>query len=85
MEQNSQLEQKWKQCKEEYEQLWTCLNEFPKELSAPILTPLGSKVYVRAQLCNTNEVFIRYNDVFTKQTAYEAKAVCERHIKSMSS
>lgn len=45
--------------------------------------PLGSKVFVRAQLCNTNEVFIRYNDIFTKQTAYEAQAVCERNIKSM--
>lgn len=45
--------------------------------------PLGSKVFVRAQLCNTNEVFIRYDDVFTKQTAYEAKAVCERNIKSL--
>lgn len=45
--------------------------------------PLGSKVFVRAQLCNTNEVFIRYGEIFTKQTAYEAKAVCERHIKSM--
>jgi len=45
--------------------------------------PVGPKVFVRAQLCNTNEVFIRYNDVFTKQSAYEAKAVCERQIKSM--
>lgn len=44
--------------------------------------PIGSKVYVRAQLVNTNEVFIRYNEMFTKQTAYEAKTVCERHIES---
>lgn len=47
------------------------------------MMPIGSKVFVRAQLCNTNEVFIRYDEIFTKQTAYEAKAVCERHIKSM--
>lgn len=82
MQYNNQLEQKWKQFKQEYETLHTCLENFPKELSTPILMPLGSKVFVRAQLCNTNEVFIRYDDVFTKQTAYEAKAVCERNIKS---
>lgn len=59
------------------------MEEFPKQLSVPILMPVGPKVFVRAQLCNTNEVFIRYNDVFTKQSAHEAKAVCERQIKSM--
>jgi len=80
---NKELEDKWKQFKEEYTLLRTCLDNFPKQLSAPILMPIGSKVFVRAQLCNTNEVFIRYNEIFTKQTAYEAKDVCERHIKSM--
>lgn len=83
MESNNTLEQKWKQYKNEYEELKTCLEEFPKELSASIMMPLGSKVFVRAQLCNTNEVFIRYDDIFTKQTAHEAKTVCERHIKSL--
>lgn len=83
MECNNTLEQKWKRYKKEYEELKTCLEEFPKELSAPIMMPLGSKVFVRAQLCNTNEIFIRYDDVFTKQTAYEANCVCERNIKSM--
>lgn len=83
MECNSSLVEKWKQYKKEYEELNTCLDEFPKELSASILMPLGSKVFVRAQLCNTNEVFIRYGDVFTKQTAYEAKGVCKRHIESV--
>lgn len=47
------------------------------------MMPIGSNVFVRAKLCKTNEVFIRYDDIFTKQTAFEAKAVCERHIKSM--
>lgn len=83
MEKNYSLEKKWKEYKQEYEELKINLNEFPKELSAPILMPLGSKVFVRAQLCNTNEVFIRYNDIFTKQTAFEAQAVCERNIESM--
>lgn len=78
---NSELEDKWKRFKQEYELLQTCLKNFPKELSAPILMPIGSKVFVRAQLCNTNEVLIRYGDVFTKQTAYEARAVCERNIE----
>jgi len=81
LECNDSLVQKWIQYKKEYEELKTCLEEFPKELSAPIMMPLGSKVFVRAQLCNTNEVFVRYDEVFTKQTAFEAKAVCERHIK----
>jgi hypothetical protein len=49
------------------------------------MMPIGTKVFIRAQLCNTNEVFIRYDDIFTKQTAYEAKAVCKRQIKSMYS
>lgn len=83
MEQNNLLEKKWKQYKKEYEELNTCLKEFPKQLSAPILMQIESKVFVRAQLCNTNEVFIRHNDIFIKQTAYEALAVCERNIKSM--
>uniref|UniRef100_A0A2S2QMG6 RNA polymerase II subunit 5-mediating n=1 Tax=Sipha flava TaxID=143950 RepID=A0A2S2QMG6_9HEMI len=78
---NYSLEQKWKGQKREYEELHTCLEEFPKELSAPIMMPIGTKVFIRAQLCNTNEVFIRYDDIFTKQTAYEAKAVCKRQIK----
>lgn len=77
------MELKWKNFKKEYEELYTCLEEFPKQLSVPILMPLGPKVFVRAQLCNTNEVFIRYNEIFTKQSAYEAKAACERQIKSM--
>lgn len=77
------LEEKWKQFRKDYENLKTCLEDFPKELSVPIMMPIGSNVYVRAQLCNTNEVFIRYDEIFTKQTAYEARAVCERHIKSM--
>jgi len=45
--------------------------------------PLGPKVFVRAQLCNTNEVFIRYNEVFTKQSAYDAQAACKRQLNSM--
>lgn len=83
MQCNYSLEQKWKGHKKEYEELHTCLEEFPKELSKPIMVPLGSKVFIHAQLCNTNEVFIRYDDIFTKQSAHEAKAVCERHIKSL--
>ncbi|XP_022179375.1 RNA polymerase II subunit 5-mediating protein homolog [Myzus persicae] len=81
LECNTSLELKWTNFKKEYEELSTCLEEFPKQLSVPILMPLGPKVFVRAQLYNTNEVFIRYNDVFTKQSAYEAKAACERQIK----
>lgn len=77
------LNQKWKQYKKEFEDLLISLEEFPKVLSAPILMPLGSKVFLRAQLCNTNEIFIRHGEYFTKQTAYEAKAVCKRHINSM--
>ncbi|XP_026811659.1 unconventional prefoldin RPB5 interactor-like protein [Rhopalosiphum maidis] len=80
LELNSSLEQKWKNFKKEYEELHTCLEEFPKQLSVPILMPLGPKVFVRAQLCNTNEVFIRYNEVFTKQSAYDARAACKRQI-----
>ncbi|KAL5244588.1 hypothetical protein ACI65C_011998 [Semiaphis heraclei] len=85
LEFNTSLEQKWINFKKEYEELYTCLEEFPKQLSVPILMPVGPKVFVRAQLCNTNEVFIRYNDVFTKQSAHEAKAVCERQIKKCDS
>ncbi|XP_025195904.1 unconventional prefoldin RPB5 interactor-like protein [Melanaphis sacchari] len=80
LELNFSLEQKWKNFKKEYEELYTCLEEFPKHLSVPILMPLGSKVFVRAQICNTNEVFIRYNEIFTKQSAYDAKSACKRQI-----
>lgn len=86
MEHTNELERKWNQYKREYEELKISLQEFPKELSAPIMMPLGPKVFVRAKLCNTNEVFIRHGEnIFTKQTAFEAKAVCERQIKSMYS
>ncbi|XP_027846598.2 RNA polymerase II subunit 5-mediating protein homolog [Aphis gossypii] len=80
LELNFSLEQKWKNFKKEYEELYECLEQFPKQLSVPILMPLGPKVFVRAQLCNTNEVFIRYNEVFTKQSAYDAQAACKRQL-----
>ncbi|XP_050433389.1 RNA polymerase II subunit 5-mediating protein homolog isoform X2 [Adelges cooleyi] len=49
------------------------------------MMPLGPRVFVRAKLCNTNEVIIRHGEnIFTKQTAFQAKSVCERKIKRCS-
>ncbi|XP_050538144.1 RNA polymerase II subunit 5-mediating protein homolog isoform X2 [Daktulosphaira vitifoliae] len=82
LEHTNLLEQKWKGYKHEYEDLKKCLEEYPKELSASIMMPIGPKVFVRAQLCNTNEIIIRHGEnIFTKQTAFQAKSVCDRQIK----
>ncbi|KAG9072395.1 uri1, prefoldin-like chaperone [Linnemannia hyalina] len=73
---------RWKNYESDYQALKTTLLDLPKEISHPVMVPIGNLAFMPGKIIHTNEVLVMLGDNwFVDRSAVQAAEIVERRME----
>ncbi|KAK3843001.1 MAG: hypothetical protein J3R72DRAFT_474230 [Linnemannia gamsii] len=73
---------RWKNYEADYQALKTTLLDLPKEISHPVMVPIGNLAFMPGKIVHTNEVLVMLGDNwFVDRSAVQAAEIVERRME----